>query len=67
MTFLCGDQKVQAGARDLGLRTREIPHGFRVEGAATRCCCSVPGRFRALRHRDERASAANRPSPTWRG
>ena len=32
MTFLCGDQKVQAGPGTFVYGPREIPHGFRVEG-----------------------------------
>jgi mannose-6-phosphate isomerase-like protein (cupin superfamily) len=32
MTFLCGDQKVEAGAGTFVYGPREIPHGFRVEG-----------------------------------
>lgn len=34
MTFLCGDQKVQAGPGTFVYGPREIPHGFRVEGTA---------------------------------
>ena len=32
MTFLCGDQKVQAGPGTFVYGPRGIPHGFRVEG-----------------------------------
>ena len=32
MTFLCGEQRVQAGPGTFVYGPREIPHGFRVEG-----------------------------------
>jgi quercetin dioxygenase-like cupin family protein len=32
LTFLCGDQKMQAGPGTFVYAPRDIPHGFRVEG-----------------------------------
>ena len=44
MTFLCGEQKVRAGAGTFVYGPREIPHGFRGLRAPSRpgFCCSAP-------------------------
>jgi mannose-6-phosphate isomerase-like protein (cupin superfamily) len=64
MTFLCGEQRVEAGAGTFVYGPREIPHGFRVEGtepARVLLQCTPGGFENFIREMSEQAPLAGPP------